>query len=77
MLKILIEDDGVGRKQSAEYNRESTGQGNKIISEYVKLFNEYNKQKITYQILDLYHNREPAGTRVVIYIPEKYDYKIQ
>lgn len=76
-VEIIIEDDGIGKKQAAKYNQESTGKGNQIISEYIQLFNEYNKHKITYQVLDLYQHRDPAGTRVVIYIPEDYDYKIQ
>lgn len=76
-VEIIIEDDGIGRAEAAKSKHESTGKGNQIISEYVSLFNKYNKQKITYKIEDLYDNRRAAGTRVIIHIPENYDYKIQ
>ncbi len=76
-VEIIIEDNGIGRAEAAKMKHESTGKGNQIIAEYVSLFNKYNKDKITYKIQDLYDNRKPAGTRVIINIPENYDYKIQ
>ncbi len=77
VVEILIEDNGIGRAEAGKSKHESTGKGNQIIAEYVALFNKYNKNKITYKIEDLYDNRKAAGTRVIINIPENYDYKIQ
>ncbi|MGM0565584.1 MAG: sensor histidine kinase [Bacteroidota bacterium] len=76
-VEIIIEDDGIGRTEAAKKKYDSTGKGNQIISEYLSLFNKYNKHKITLKIQDLYNKRKAAGTRVIINIPENYDYKIQ
>lgn len=76
-VQIVIKDDGIGRDNAKEHKSNSTGKGNQIFTEYLKLFNNHNKSKITYRVVDLFENRIPAGTKVVIYIPENYDYKIQ
>lgn len=76
-LKAEVTDDGVGR-DIAQKQKESknTGKGIHNINEYINIFNKYNKQKIVYRIIDLYDNRKPAGTKIIIYIPYSYDYRI-
>lgn len=76
-IEITVEDDGIGRTNAALKNTENTGKGTLIITEYLDLFNRFNKEKISYKIQDLFENRKATGTRVIIYIPANYDYEIQ
>jgi LytS/YehU family sensor histidine kinase len=76
-LVITIEDDGIGREIAATLQKSSTGKGMEIMDGFLRLFNQFNKQKILYSIEDLYHEtREPAGTKVKISIPIKYNYRL-
>jgi len=76
-LKAEVTDDGVGRDIAIKQNEtRNTGKGINNINEYIDIFNRYNKYKIVYRIIDLYDNRKPAGTKVMIYIPYSYDYRI-
>lgn len=69
---ILIQDNGVGRKQAKEKDLKSTGQGLKIIDEMIELFFEIAKIKISYEIIDLYDdNNNPKGTLIKIIYPSK------
>lgn len=71
---FIIEDNGIGRKESATKNKTSTGLGLKIVNAYIELFNNYNKEKIRQIINDLYdENNEARGTMVTIIIPRKYN----
>lgn len=64
-LVMTVEDDGIGREKAKELSRDSTGMGLKIIERYIGLFNQFNRQKIHYEIRDLYHgDGNAAGTRV-------------
>jgi hypothetical protein len=76
-IEIIVEDDGIGRTNAALKNTENTGKGTLIITEYLELFNRFNKEKISYKIQDLFENRKATGTKVIIYIPANYDYEIQ
>jgi len=76
-IEVIVEDDGIGRSNAASMNTENTGKGTMIISEYLTLFNRFNKEKISYSIQDLFEKRKAAGTRIVIYIPADYEYEIQ
>lgn len=74
-VEISIEDDGIGRAKAASLEKESTGKGIEIVTDYLTLFNKFNKNKTHYRIIDLFQNRHATGTKVLIYIPEHYDYQ--
>ena len=75
-LLIVITDNGIGRERSQEYSKNSTRIGLKVTEQFYTLINKYNKEKITRQIVDLYDDAgHPAGTRVIIRIPEGMGYE--
>jgi two-component sensor histidine kinase len=76
-LIVTIEDDGIGREQAAGMQKASTGKGIEIMDGFFRLFNKFNKHKIIYTIEDLFNqDQKPAGTRVIISIPLKYNYHL-
>jgi len=76
-VAVLIQDDGIGRDISEkQQGTQNTRKGITNINEYINIFNKYNKDKISYRIIDLYDRRKPAGTKVIIYVPYDYDYRI-
>jgi len=67
---ILIQDNGIGRKEAKDQNINSTGKGLEIIEEMIQLFYELAKIKISYQITDLYdEDKNPKGTLIRISYP--------
>lgn len=77
-LLITITDDGIGRERSKEIKTHGTGFGLKIVENYFSLFNDYNRSKIKYNIIDLYDDvGTPSGTRVRIEIPDGFSYKLK
>jgi len=67
-IRITIEDDGVGRLKTKEYNTLSTGKGLSILNEILELYQRFESRKISYLIEDKYQDREDTGTRVIITI---------
>jgi hypothetical protein len=68
-LKLTIEDNGIGRRQSAG-NNNSTGKGLKLTNEFYEILNHINKKPIRHLITDLYNSsHEPSGTRVEVWVP--------
>jgi two-component sensor histidine kinase len=76
-LVIEITDNGVGREKAAEIKNNSTHLGLKVTEQFYMLINKYNRNKISRRIIDLYdENGMPAGTKVVIRIPQGIRYEI-
>ena len=74
-IKLVIEDNGIGRKQAAVKNGDSTRKGLQLIEGFIGFFNRFNTGKISQEIIDLFHpDGKPCGTRVVILIPAQYNY---
>lgn len=68
-LKLVIEDNGVGRQYSSGHSN-STGKGLKLTSEFYDILNSINKKPLRYLITDLYDSsRNPSGTRVEVWVP--------
>ena len=68
-LKIVVEDDGIGRVKSAGNNL-STGKGLKITGEFYDILNQLSKRPIRHSITDLYDaSGNPCGTRVEVSVP--------
>lgn len=64
-LKIVVEDNGVGRDTARKRNPEK-GKGYSLLDELTKLNNELYGRKINMSIEDLYgENKTATGTRVV------------
>jgi nitrate/nitrite-specific signal transduction histidine kinase len=73
-LEIAISDNGVGR-QAASKQKSGTGNGIKIITGIFDHLNRNNKMKARIEISDLFaSDGKAAGTRVMIIIPEKYNF---
>jgi LytS/YehU family sensor histidine kinase len=72
-VRCTIEDNGVGRAAAAEINsRKITGHqsvGMLLSQERLELINGNRTNKVGVQITDLMNGTQPAGTRVVIHIP--------
>ena len=75
-IRCTIEDNGIGRSKSKEYDGESRKSSYKrtmqIIQERINLLNKLNNNtnKYDYTIFDLYdNNKTPTGTKVEIGLP--------
>ena len=78
LLKISVEDNGVGRKRAKELNTGTTGFGLRIMDQYFELFNEYNEAKIKHRIIDLFSDDGTAsGTKVEVFVPLNFSYKLK
>ncbi|MCX6271323.1 MAG: histidine kinase [Bacteroidetes bacterium] len=73
LVLIEVNDNGVGRTASKEYNKNnpaSTGKGLRIMDEYYELFEKLYHVKIRAEVTDLFGEKgEAAGTKVSIFIP--------
>jgi two-component sensor histidine kinase len=68
-LKLSVEDNGIGRSNSAGKSN-STGKGLKLTSEFYEILNQINRKPIKYHITDLHDDtHEPSGTRVEVWVP--------
>jgi hypothetical protein len=68
-LNIELIDNGVGIEKSKELNREKAFKSAKIMEEFIAVFNEFNKVKISCEMKDLFEEGKVLGTHVVIKIP--------
>lgn len=76
-VRVVVQDDGIGRSRAeSRHDEGNTGKGIQNLNEYINIFNKYNRNKISYRIIDLFDNRKAVGTKVIIYIPYDYEYKI-
>ena len=76
-IKVIIEDNGVGRKKSEHYNRKlKHGTGIKNLIELITILNIKNKDKIELTFEDeIFPLEEDSGTRVNVIIPKNYKYE--
>ncbi len=74
-IKITIEDNGIGRKKAQEIQRQKNltlkkeSMGIKITEERLAVYTQAFKNKFKINFIDLFKDKQPAGTRVDIYIP--------
>lgn len=74
MMICTIEDDGIGRKQSLELNknkeRKHQSLGMSITKERLEIINSINNSNLNVNIIDLHDNAgNTCGTRVEIFVP--------
>ncbi len=72
-LKIEITDNGVGRIQSGNQAKISTGKGIEIMSELCAIFDKYYNVTINPIITDMYKDGNAAGTKVSVTISRHYE----
>lgn len=69
-LVVTITDNGVGRKQAEVQNdnivEESKSFGLKITEDRMHLMESIRGKRSDFKVIDLFENRKPAGTRVII-----------
>ncbi len=75
-LNIEIQDSGIGRKAASKIHTKSTGIGLGAMSNFFNITNQSNKNKASFEIIDLYENNEAKGTLVILKIPVDYKYII-
>jgi sensor histidine kinase YesM len=72
-ILCTIEDNGIGRERSKEFKKNRVQQhksvGMSITQERLDILNSSLNRNLNAQILDLYENGQPAGTKVQIIIP--------
>lgn len=72
-IEIIIEDNGVGRKQAQKtpqlLGMEKSAMGIENISNHIDLINKNYNTNIRLEIEDLYENGVPLGTKVCVYLP--------
>ncbi|WP_245574859.1 histidine kinase [Aequorivita capsosiphonis] len=65
-LKIIIEDNGVGRKESAKSKKLHDSMGTKIVHDRLTLFNHLNAPFIRLKTIDLEEDGKAIGTRITL-----------
>lgn len=74
-ILLRIEDNGIGRAAARKKHTEGTGQGLRILTQQIELYNQNNEQYIDLQIIDLYDDKvNAAGTRIELRIPYYFKY---
>lgn len=72
-ILCIIEDNGIGRERSKEFKKNRVQQhksmGMSITQERLDILNSSLNSKLNAEIVDLYENGQPAGTRVRLIIP--------
>lgn len=72
-LKIIIEDNGVGRSRSISNDEQDHKPlASLIIQERFRILSKLRKKQHTLEIIDLEKDGKPCGTRVVITVPLYY-----
>jgi ligand-binding sensor domain-containing protein len=76
VLTVVIDDNGVGRKQAAEIgsrlHKLYPSRGNSLVADRIQVLNGLGITKIKYEIIDKYNRHsEPSGTRVIIHFLKK------
>ncbi|WP_235982370.1 histidine kinase [Gelidibacter maritimus] len=65
-LKIIIEDNGIGRKASEKSKRLHNSMGTTIVQDRLTLYNHLNDLAIYLQITDLEEDNRALGTRITL-----------
>lgn len=78
IIKIYIEDDGIGREKARKIRSMGTQQGTKMLLELHRIFNRVNSVPIVRKYFDNIFEDEQGyfGTRVEISIPKNYTYEL-
>jgi sensor histidine kinase YesM len=78
-VRIVIEDNGVGRKKAADIGSLGSGQGTKMMAELFRAFNLNNHLKLHQYFEDDIFTKPDGtryGTRSIILIPKSFNYEL-
>lgn len=71
-FKIVIEDNGIGRDRSQEIRKatfkEYKSKATELISRQINILQQ-EKSNVNMEIIDLYENNQPIGTKVILRLP--------
>ena len=67
-IKIIIEDNGIGREAARQISKTRNGKGSKMMKERLEILQTRQGEKYGLKIIDLMNN---SGTQVEISIPEE------
>lgn len=79
-LRIVIEDNGIGRKAAAALQSKGTQQGTKMLENLQRIFNKNNSLPLLFEYEDDIFKDDLGrnyGTRVIIDVPKNYKYELQ
>ncbi|MCU0460327.1 MAG: histidine kinase, partial [Bacteroidales bacterium] len=76
-VEVAIRDNGIGRAAAARLHTDGAGTGIKNIRGIIDAINRANREKITFNLTDLYHGGRPAGTEVRVFLPHNYSFNFQ
>ncbi|MBF8148588.1 histidine kinase [Winogradskyella sp. F6397] len=65
-LKIIIEDNGIGRKESSKKKKLNDSMGSTIVQDRLTLYNHVNDHNIIYKITDLEVHGNSLGTKITL-----------
>jgi hypothetical protein len=73
-LIVTVQDNGIGRAEAEKRKQASQGKaktvGLSIVHQRIKNYNAINREKISFNIVDLFHdNGTPSGTKVILLLP--------
>jgi len=72
-VRIIITDNGIGRKKAEQLGTQGNGQGLNLIEAQLEFYNQKNTEKITQKIHDLYDCENLCiGTSIELYVPSNY-----
>ncbi|MCB9284407.1 MAG: histidine kinase [Lewinellaceae bacterium] len=77
--QITIEDNGLGRPEVQTKSNRHRRSSTEVMDDLIRLFNLYNREKITVSYEDRIFSDPIAGTfgtRVIIFIPKNYQYEL-
>jgi LytS/YehU family sensor histidine kinase len=70
-LKVVVEDNGIGRKAALEQDTTHTGTGLKVIYQLIEILKYHADEPVRFHTYDLFDdNGRPTGTRVEVLLPE-------
>ena len=73
-----ITDNGIGRLRAAELGTRGNGQGLKLVQAQLDFYNQLNKRKIIQNIVDVTDvDGNALGTKVELFVPNDYKFKIE
>ncbi len=71
-IELVVRDNGIGRAAASALHTGGAGTGLKNMASIIETMNRANREKITFELKDLYNNGKPAGTEVWVFLPHNY-----
>lgn len=70
-LKVIVEDNGIGREAALKQDTTHTGTGLKVIYQLIDILKYHADEQVQFHTEDLFDNEgKPSGTRVEVLLPE-------